>query len=117
MLVTPARLRAVYVMLVQFPPFNRWSLPPAGEVVFYNITDPKDHGAYNFEKGKHRIGVNGETCADLIHVERVMAHELVHLRQELLGRRPSTKDDQHNREFYRMARLVCRNLGYQSEGF
>jgi hypothetical protein len=113
-LVTPARLRAIYTMLLHMPPFIRWQMPHPDTVKFYLVHDPKINGEYSHP---HRIGINPETCSDLPHIERVMAHEMVHMRQELIGRRPATKDDQHNREFYRLARIVCRNLGYASENF
>lgn len=118
MLVTQARLRSVYAMLSAMPPFNRWALPAAGTVRFYLVNKPATDGEYNVDdKGRHSIGINSDRCHTLIHLTRTMAHEMVHMRQELIGKRPATKDEQHNREFYRLARLVCRDLGFESEGF
>lgn len=116
-LVTPARLRAIYTMLLHMPPYARWGLAHPEAVKFIVLTDPGDTGSYNIVNDRHVVGVNAEVCSDLLHVERTVAHEMIHMRQELLGRRPTTRDDQHNREFWRMARLVCRTLGYSSEGF
>lgn len=117
-LVTPKRLRAVYAMLREMPPFDRWDLPPPGEVRFFVVTKPDQQAGYNRSaKGKHSIGINADMHASILHLIRSTSHELGHMRQDLLGRRPATKDEQHNREFRRLGRLICRDLGLDSENF
>lgn len=44
-----------------------------------------------------------------------MAHELIHLRQELTG--TYSDRSEHNRAFRRTAKHVCRVLGFDSTGF
>lgn len=105
-------------MLREMPPFDRWAYPPASEIHFYLVTKPDQQAGYNTTAGgRHMLGVNADIHAHLPHLTRSMAHEMAHMRQEMLGRRPATKDEQHNREFRRIQRLICRNLGFDSETF
>lgn len=116
-LVTVPRMRAAYAFLVAMPPFSRWKMPPPDAVRFYPIRDLKDWGAYNNEYGEHRIGVNVHLVTTMPLLLRVVAHEAVHLRQEMLGRRPATLDEQHNKTYYRLAGSVCQALGFDPETF
>ena len=117
-LVNLRRARAVYTMLTELPPFDRWGYPPASQVKFFVVTKPNQHAGYNStQAGKHMIGINVDMHAHLLHFARSMAHEMVHMRQDMLGRRPVTKEEQHNREFRRMQRLICSRLGFDSETF
>jgi len=116
-LVTVRRIRAVYKMLCEFPPFNRWRLPDASVVKFQLIQSLLSEGEYNCDEGKHSIGVNPHLIHKTDYLLYVIAHEMAHMKQELNGRRPGSKDEQHNREFYRIKRLVCRDLGLDVERF
>lgn len=116
-LVTPKRMRAVYGMLSQFPPFNRWSLPAPDRVRFYLISELKDEGGYNESDGRHEIGVNPDLVHTMERLVRTVAHEMAHMKQEINGRRPGSKDEQHNREFHRLKRIICRDLGFDTELF
>lgn len=117
-LCTLPRMRAMYSMLRKFPPFAGWKLPAVEQVRFYLSHELKQFGEYNTsEQGVHRIGLNPHLCVTLGQIERVMAHEMVHLKQEMLGRRPATRDDQHNRAFFSLAHFACRKLGFDPGAF
>lgn len=121
MKLTVRQLKAVYVMLSQFPPLVRWNLPPVGDVRFavrlekgsseevlahYNITPA----------GRHEISFDGHAHWTMTKLIAIMAHEIVHLRQEMLGRRPNS-DHQHNGTFKRLAAQVCSAMGYDGADF
>ena len=117
-LVTINRTRSLYAWLRSVEPFNRWGLPEADAVRFYPMHDGTDFGEYDLRaSGEHVIGLNAARLTTLDLYVRTLAHEMVHMRQQLIGRRPATKADQHNREFYRLAGLVCRSLGFDPEHF
>jgi hypothetical protein len=116
-LVTPARLRAIYVMLQHVPPFDRWNLPPVGNIKFEILRD-ETLGEFSLdERDRFCVGINADTHTTLAQVVETMAHELVHIRQEQLGRLPFDHAKQHNAEFRRMARHVCRALGFDVQRF
>jgi len=121
MLVTTARIKAVYLMLLHLPPFNRWGLEHPDKVQFAVTHDLEKHGGYNIsDAGKHRIEINPHTVVALLQLVETVAHEMVHMRQEMTGKRPAVRDKgngQHNKEFYRLANLVCRDLGFDPTRF
>lgn len=109
-LVTRQRIRATYTMLREFAPFSRWGLPPATEVRF-ELMQGSDFGQYNEDaKGRHVIAVNPGNVHGVRSLVLVVAHEMTHMRQHLMGKRPVTKDDQHNATFNRLGLMVCRSL-------
>jgi hypothetical protein len=116
-LVTVRTIRAAYELLRAFHPFARWKLPPASEVRIELVSNLKTDGEYNFDGKRHTIGVNPTTHYTLLDLVETVAHEMAHMRQELTGKRPATKDDQHNPEFHRLARLICRDLGFNGKRF
>ena len=114
--MTPKRLRAVYTLLQQAPPFDRWGLPPPTEVKFEVLSD-EDHGEYSVDwDDRHYIAINADTHLTLHQVLESVAHEMIHLRQQMLGRFPGQKDA-HNAEFRRLRRVVCRALGFDVQRF
>lgn len=114
-LVTPKQIRATYAYLRECSPFSRWGLPEAG-VLRFEVLKTRDHAEYQPGERRHVIRVNDLTHLKLEQLLATTAHEMVHLRQELLGRLPATKDP-HNREFRRLAALVCRHLGFDVQTF
>ncbi len=114
MKVTVHLIRQCYTHLRELPPFDRWSLPTAERVEF-GILVGKDHAIYERD-GPHRICVNDLTHTTHQQVMETVAHEMVHLRQELLGRLPLRKDP-HNADFRRMARAICREFGWNVQTF
>lgn len=117
MLLNPERMRAVYAMLLEFPPFDRWTLPPPDEVEFELLAD-RDHAEYNKDDDdKISIAVNPDTHLTLQQIIESMAHEMVHVRQDQVGRLPDIAERHHNAEFRKLARLVCKTLGFDVQKF
>lgn len=114
-LVTPKRIAASYAFLRDCHPFCRWNLPAAAQLRF-EILRSKDHAEYDPGERRHVIRVNALTHITLEQLLASTAHEMVHLRQELIGRLPAVKDG-HNADFRRMAKQVCHSLGFNVQTF
>lgn len=114
-LVTPARIRAAYAFLRECPPFRGWTLPEP-HVMRFELLRSRDHAEYQPGERRHIIRINDLTHTTVEQLIASTAHEMCHLRQELLGRLPATKDP-HNGEFRRMARQVCHHLGFNVQDF
>ena len=108
--ITPHHIAAVYDMLRAFKPFSGWKLPEA-ESVGFHIKPLKDYGEYFYESGHHIVISNKLTDAVLSLME-VVAHEMIHLRQVELKRPPN-----HNKDFRRMAKAVCREFLWDVKRF
>ncbi len=94
------------------PPFDKWPLPPRDAVCF---------------EVKHRRDVYGEFWPEpptilisSVHTGqfeslcRVMAHEMIHLVQELAKEATGA---QHNAAFRRRSRQVCKVFGWDNKAF
>lgn len=114
-LVTPKQIGRTYAYLRECRPFVAWNLPEACAIRF-EVLQGRDHAEYQPGERRHIIRINDLTHNTLEQLFASTAHEMVHLRQELLGRLPATKDP-HNREFRRMAATVCRHLGFDVQTF
>lgn len=117
MQLTVTRLRGVYAMLLQWPPFSRWKLPAADAVKFEVVGLPKTWADYvQLDNGRHRIRFCKEKHWTLEMVVRTMAHEMGHLRQQLIGKL-TEENDGHNRAFERIEKIICSNLLFDPERF
>lgn len=105
--LTPAILEAQYELLRVCPPFRRWRMPPGDEVEFHVITSSSWAGDYEFRKGVHLIRVNGKWCGTLLNLQRVVAHEMVHLHLQIAFPRDQSH---HGARFKAKAALVCKHL-------
>jgi hypothetical protein len=110
--LTPEKLAAAYDFLRTTEPFRSWKLPE-GEEVGFHVLKTRGHSAdYSFENGVHLIrisdGRNGHTASLLA----TMAHEMIHLRQQLTGDR-----GHHSARFRKMAARVCRAHGFDIKTF
>lgn len=113
--VQPRHVRAAYAMLRELPPFDRWRLPRAEEIKFEITLEPSVHAEYQSMR-RHVIRVNADTHTTLEQLLASVAHEMVHLRQELRGLLPA-KGDGHNAAFRRMRKTVCHSLGFDVQSF
>lgn len=112
MKITAARVAAAYEFLRQCPPFVNWDLPPTSEVQFGVLSTDRWQADHEALWGRHRIRVSTQKVA---HAERllvVVAHEMVHARQYML-KTPT----HHNRQFKRLAREVCNEMGFDPKEF
>ena len=111
------QLRAIYTMLRAFHPFNRWGLPPSEKVRFYLLVD-EDLAQFSLDDdGKMYIAINPDKHLTLQQAIESVAHEMVHMRQEMLERLSDNPAKHHNADFRRMAKSVCRSLGFDIQRF
>ena len=116
-MLTSRRVRAIYATLLAFPPFNRWGLPSPDVVQFEMLDGTSAWGEFALgPNGRFIISINPHMCKNFLLAQRVVAHEMCHLKQHLLGRLPSG-DVAHNKVFYRLAGQVCKHMGYDMEHF
>lgn len=114
--LTAERLAAVYSMLRAYPPFSRWSLPPAESVKFRVMKTDKWHADWDIDKReRHHIRVSGKTHGHISSLIASMAHEMIHVRQRVAG--TETHGVEHNREFKRLGLQVCRAFGFDPGQF
>jgi len=113
--VTDERVREAYLFLRGIPPFSKWELPPAGACTFGLLKGASHHAEY-VKDGKHLILVNPDTHITLTDLLMSVGHEMVHQRQQLVGRLPLTRDS-HNAEFRRLSKQVCAATGWELQKF
>jgi hypothetical protein len=110
--LTPDLLAAGYDFLRETTPFKGWRLPPADEVGFHVVRDPKMFADCGMEDGTLIIRVseakNGHTATLL----STLAHEMIHCRQFLTG-----DSGNHNVTFKRLAKSVCAAHGFDLKSF
>lgn len=113
--ITPQRLAAIYEMLRTWPPFNRWKLPPASSLRFH-VSRARGHDAQWWISGnKHHIETSERRHYHLLTLIISMAHEMIHVRQ--LEARTETPGVEHNAEFRRISRRLCRRYGWDEGQF
>ena len=117
MKATPKRMRAIYTMLCQMPPFERWDLPPPHKIKFIILNDPEQHGHYwhsDDDSDRHEIALNVFKHITLQDHIMLVAHEMGHMRQARIGRLPDSIEQSklHNSAWQRIARTICEALGF-----
>ena len=115
--LTPARLAAAYECLRAFPPFCRWRLPPASDVRFTVLKTKAAYGQHRRLKysDKHFVYVSAGTVGHLNTLMCTMAHELIHVAQDV--RKTTTPNTEHNAQFWRIAKSVARQFGWDERSF
>ncbi|MBI3676025.1 MAG: SprT-like domain-containing protein [Proteobacteria bacterium] len=116
--LTPEIIEGAYEFLRLTPPFKNWRLPHADEVEFVVSRHHLHLGYYRGLRRKvhsHEIGIS-ETCVGHTNtLLRAMAHEMIHQYQQRA--RTETPNTEHNAEFKRLARTVCRHHGWDEKEF
>ncbi len=114
--LTPQILEAAYELLRATPPFTRWRLPHADDVEFHVTREVGTLGTYDHDKkrGVRRITVSSNNISQLSTLIPIMAHEMVHLVQDLQGR---LSEGGHNAHFRKLARMVCVKHGFDQRFF
>jgi hypothetical protein len=118
--LTPEMLESAYEYLRVSPPFCRWKLPHADQVMF-RVMGTRDR--FGHFRGRHRKG-RGEDgfseiaiSAGLVRSTDIliatMAHEMIHLYQDETG----TARGHHNPAFLHLARRVCAVHGFDLASF
>ena len=112
-------LRACYDFLRTTPPFcfRGWGLPPGDEVEFaVNITR-RWMGVHTNTRWRkdHFIGISTTRVSHVSTLVETMAHEMDHAVQ--LENGGWTPNAEHNQDFYRRARIICRYHGWDPKAF
>ena len=111
--LTPDVLAAAYDFLRHTPPFKGWRLPESDEIAFHVVRDPTIHADFGVDNdGGPLIRVSATCNGHTITLLQSMAHEIVHLRQHLIGAK-----DAHGASFKRMAKAVCAAHGFDIKVF
>ncbi|MBV8977318.1 MAG: SprT-like domain-containing protein [Alphaproteobacteria bacterium] len=116
--LSPGIIAGAYEFLRMTPPFRGWKLPQAAEVEFV-VSRHRNHVAYHRGRRRkvrsHEIGVSEVCVGHTNTLLRAMAHEMIHQYQQRA--RTETPHTEHNAEFLRLARLVCRYHGWDEKEF
>lgn len=107
LVLTPAMIEQSYELLRTTPPFRGWGLPPGDDVGFHVIRKPSVRAEFNVVGGVPQIYVTQQSAVMLVSLLAHVAHEMVHLRQHLLGL-PRT----HGAMFIKLRDQVCRWHGF-----
>lgn len=106
-LVTETSILACYQFLRKLHPFCDWDLPAKIECAA--IDDAQCYGEFIEQR---EINISRATVWEMSSLVRTMAHEMVHLRQSMLGKPPD-----HDKLFYKLAKEVCLHFGWRHEEF
>lgn len=116
--LTPKTLEAAYDYLRATPPFDRWGLPPGGDVKFIVSRRPSEFGRYQWLGNKHSISMSAKAIGQTLTLMQYTAHEMVHLHlQATKQESKSGSMNAHNAAFRRYAGQVCRWHGFDPKAF
>jgi len=114
--LTPDLLRAGYEFLRTTSPFKGWRLPHSEHVEFRVTQTAGEHGEYEMTKSGHDIiSLSGATLGHTITIIATIAHEMVHMHMAHNG--TIDRNDLHGEEFQRLAKIVCKNHGFDWKWF
>ena len=103
----PEMIAAGYEFLRQTEPFHHMKLPEAEDIGFHVVRSRKMFADFSVENGIPVIRVSTEKNGHTNTLLATIAHEMIHLHQELTGDRET-----HGPRFKRMAAKVCRAHGF-----
>lgn len=113
--LTPKMLEAAYEFLRTTAPFRSWKLPHGDHVEFHVWRHKKLEGLYiRWCDGRAAIKVSFTNVEHPSHALKVVAHEMIHLHQDIRG---TDSRKEHNAEFKRLAKRVCRLHLWNEENF
>jgi hypothetical protein len=116
--LTPDIIEGAYEFLRVTPPFKNWNLPHADDVEFVVSRHKRYLGYHRGVSHKihsHEIGISEACVGHTNTLLRTMAHEMIHQYQQRA--RSETPNTEHNAEFKRFARIVCRHHGWDEREF
>lgn len=108
----PAMLEAGYEFLRTTPPFRAWKLPHADEIAFHIIRSKDRAGDFDIAGGVPTIRVSESCIGHTGSLLALLAHEMIHLRQHMIGDRTV-----HGAKFQAMARRCCAAHGFDPKTF
>lgn len=113
--LSPDTLASGYEYLRTTPPLKGWKLPHADEVAFHVVSDPRIFADIGFDDdGGPLIRVSAKKNKTSVTLLMSIAHEAIHLHQYLCK---LDRGGEHNDDFRKRARLVCRAHGWDEELF
>ena len=120
MAITKKTIERAYELLRELPPFNKWSLPPKSKVEFGFAKEKNVYGIYFPKEGSRKHRINVCRGISIPKLTETLAHEMIHLKQCVAGRKIQFIDSQadwHDKEFRKLARKVCKQQGYKLKEF
>lgn len=116
--LTPRLMHDFYKAFSRTPPFGQkgWRLLPADEVIF-KVSRTLHLGDHSYTPGKkdHAIALSELRHGHLHTMLVTLAHEMVHLVQAV--EKTETPKAEHNADFRRRAKIVCRAFGFDPKEF
>ncbi len=112
MKITSDDLSKIYDLLVVLPPFKSLNLPCSATVAFEVNRSRMMQGEYDGDP--HTIKVSSFFCETWNDVIETVAHEMVHLVCERSGHH---NHPDHDKQFRKLAREVCKQFGWKVESF
>lgn len=116
--LTPRTLEAAYDYLRTTPPFDRWGLPPGGDVKFVVSRRTGEFGRYQWLGHRHCISMSSAAIGQTSTLIRYIGHEAIHLHLQASGQESkSSSMNVHNAAFRRYAAQACRAHGWDLKAF
>ena len=113
--LNPETIAACYDFLAETPPFNKWNLPPAEDVVFRVYKSVQNRGEYLWDGEKHIIWISAHNTKRTMALVETMAHEMVHLHERQNGF--ATSGVVYSKAFLKCAAQVCKVHGFDEAVF
>lgn len=114
--LTPEMIEGSYIYLRVSPPFNRWGLPEPDDLAFKVASTRNCSGWFRTAPGAvDEIAISRRCVSSPAALLPVMAHEMIHLYQHRRG--IVSRRAEHNADFHRRARLVCKSLTFDYAAF
>lgn len=116
--LTSEMMVAAYEYLRITPPFDKWNMPEAEDVLFKVARTRHKQGWYQWDGKRHTItGSQGKVGYTLTLIV-LMAHEMIHLHLEETGMESRARsNDTHNAAFRKFAAQVCKVHGFDPKAF
>ena len=115
-MLTHEAIEGSYNFLKALDPFCRWGLPDSDDLAFRVASAPKCAGWFKTVPGAiEEIAISRRCVSSPATLLPVMAHEMIHLYQH--RKNSTTRGVEHNAEFYRLSKLVCKKLTFDYAAF
>jgi galactose-1-phosphate uridylyltransferase len=113
MKLSPQHLACLYDAFRQLPPFDKWNMPESKWVSFETPARRDVMGEF-IEGDVHKIKISTVTQEHTFIVVQTLVHEMIHMAQAIAK---TQSPAQHNADFRKRARQVCRMHGWDYKFF
>ena len=112
LILQPHHLEGAYEFLRSLEPIRGWKLPHADETGFKIIRSKEYRGFHQPHTNgiDHTIEVSSYTIRHVDSLLKVMAHEMLHIKQRLHGE--EVRGVEHNKAFWKWADKICLKFGW-----